>query len=234
MRAERLGIVFDAPQDAASPLSLSPFPPLRALLKPLIKLIPVASDPKGGSIFFPHILLPSHFLVSTVIHAPTGSTLVAGFSAVYDFLMLLAVAVLSHAPAACVLASNVKSSLFVLGTDLLLSGDSPVPSSTASGSQKVVTPHRRCLDRKTPSKTRPIELGEERPRIHGALRLFRLRQCLFRRRPWRFRRFRRRSRFGLGVQRRFWRDGGERIVDARHAHVRLHLLRVRIRERRQR
>src|SRR5712691_12749756 len=203
MRAERLGIVFDAPQDAASPLSLSPFPPLRALLKPLIKLIPVASDPKGGSIFFPHILLPSHFLVSTVIHAPTGSALIAGFSAVYDFLTLLAVAVLSHTPAACVLASNVKSSLFELGTDLLLSGDSPVPSSTASGSQKVVTPHRRCLDRKTPSKTRPIELGEERPRIHGALCLFRLRQCLFRRRPWHFHRFRRRSRFGLGVQRCF-------------------------------
>ena len=35
MRAERLGIVFDAPQDAVSPLSLSPFPPLQALLKPL-------------------------------------------------------------------------------------------------------------------------------------------------------------------------------------------------------
>ena len=58
------------------------------------------------------------------------------------------------------------------------------------------------LDRsrlKTPSKNRPIELVEERPRIRGALRLFRMRQCLFRCRPWRFRRFRRCSRFGLGV-----------------------------------
>src|SRR5260221_14454245 len=32
-----------------------------------------------------------------------------------------------------------------------------------SGNQKAVTPHRRCLDQKTPSKTCPIELVKERP-----------------------------------------------------------------------
>lgn len=103
-----------------------------------------------------------------------------------------------------------------------------MPSRTASGSQQTVTPHKRRLDRKTASKDGPIELVEERPRIGGALRLFRLRQCLFRRRPWRLGRLHRLIRFGLvGVQRRFWRDdGAEPIVDARHAHARLHLLRV--------
>ena len=76
------------------------------------------------------------------------------------------------------------------------SGGSPMPSSTASGGQKAGTPDQRRLDRKTASKDGPIELVKERSRIGGPLRLFRLRQCLFRR-SWRFRprRFRRRSRF---------------------------------------
>jgi hypothetical protein len=113
--------LFSTPPKTLSPLFLfPPFPLYRLYSNPSIKLIPVASDPKGESIFFPHILLPSHFLVSTVIHAPTGSALVAGFSTVYDFLVLLAVAILSHAPAACVLASKVKLSLFELGMDPLL------------------------------------------------------------------------------------------------------------------
>jgi len=106
-----------------------------------------------------------------------------------------------------------------------------MPSSTASGGQKAVTPGQRRLDRKAASKDGPIELVKEGSRIGGTLRLFRLRQCLFRR-PWRFCCFCRRSRF----ERRFWRDGssgGERGSrwDVRHD---ARLVRVFIREGRQR
>ncbi|KAH9969520.1 membrane bound O-acyl transferase family-domain-containing protein [Russula dissimulans] len=63
-----------------------------------LKLIPGVGDPTGGSIFFPHLAPPTRYLVSTAIHAITGTALVAGFSMVYDLITLFAVAVLGHSP----------------------------------------------------------------------------------------------------------------------------------------
>lgn len=83
--------------------------------------------------------------------------------------------------------------------------NAPMPSGTASRGQEAVAPDQSRLDRKTAGERGPIEFAEERLRVRGALRVFRLRQFLFRR-P-------RCSRaFPLCAERRFRERGFRRSV----------------------
>jgi hypothetical protein len=84
--------------------------------------------------------------------------------------------------------------------------NAPMPSGTTSSSQQAIAPGQSRLDRKTGREDGLIEFVKERLRVRGALRLFRLRQCLFRR-PRCSRSFRRR-RFGLRVYWRLWDCSG--------------------------
>ena len=52
---------------------------------------------------------------------------------------------------------------------------SPMPSSSASSGQQAIAPRQNGLGRQTTGEHGPIEFIEERLRVGGALRLFRLR-----------------------------------------------------------
>jgi hypothetical protein len=95
--------------------------------------------------------------------------------------------------------------------------NAPMPSGTTSGSQQAIAPGQSRLDRKTGREDGLIEFVEERLRVRGALRLFRLRQCLFRR-P-RCSRSSCRRRFELRVDRRLRDCSGFWCVHEWSAHA---------------
>ncbi|KAH7927165.1 hypothetical protein BV22DRAFT_305124 [Leucogyrophana mollusca] len=68
------------------------------VLDTMIKMIPGVGSPRGGSIYFPNLPLPFRFFVGFVIHAFTGSCIIAAFEMVYDLATLFSVMVLDYQP----------------------------------------------------------------------------------------------------------------------------------------
>jgi len=69
------------------------------LLDSAIKLFPGVGSPLGGSIFYMNIRPVWRYIVSTLIHMMTGTSILVGFGMVYDFITLLAVSLLNSSPA---------------------------------------------------------------------------------------------------------------------------------------
>jgi len=67
-------------------------------LESVMKLIPGVGSPEGGSIFFPQLPFFQRYVVSTVIHICTGTSLLSGFQMVYNLCTLVSVGVLGQSP----------------------------------------------------------------------------------------------------------------------------------------
>ncbi|KAF9468488.1 hypothetical protein BDZ94DRAFT_664427 [Collybia nuda] len=68
------------------------------LLECIIKLFPGVGSPIGGSIFYPNLSPIPRYLISTLIHIMTGTSILFGFKMVYDLITLIAVSVLNSSP----------------------------------------------------------------------------------------------------------------------------------------
>jgi len=68
-------------------------------LESLIKLFPDVGTPAGGSMFYQNLPIPQRYLVSTIIHMLTGTSLLCGFYMVYNLLTFIAVYFCNDAPA---------------------------------------------------------------------------------------------------------------------------------------
>lgn len=68
------------------------------LLESVIKLFPGVGSPMGGSMFYSTLPPLQRYMVSTVIHMLTGSSILVGFGMVYDLITLIAVYVLDSSP----------------------------------------------------------------------------------------------------------------------------------------
>lgn len=63
-----------------------------------LKLIPGVGSPEGGTIFRPELPFPQRYILSTLIHTATGTSIVAGFEICYDLLTIIAVGFFASEP----------------------------------------------------------------------------------------------------------------------------------------
>lgn len=67
-------------------------------LEACLKLVPGVGSPLGGTMFLPSLPPLQRYLLSTCVHVATGTAFIAGFSMVYDLVLLFSVGLLGHSP----------------------------------------------------------------------------------------------------------------------------------------